>query len=170
MQSIVKAGLVLGLAVEVWTFLTLALGWHKDPMTLMLFYVVIVIQAGVLYWGLRMTAAEGRPYGGQVVAGILISGIGAVIIFIGSFILTSYVFPDYFMELEQGLRTMLLAQGLPEADIQAQIDAMAGSNTPLMNAVNGVIGTVISGLILSLIIGAFVKAKSVETPAEAPKG
>ncbi len=166
MQSIVKAGIVLGLAAEVWTFIVLSLGWHADPMMLMLFYLVIFIQTGVLFWGLRMTAAQGRTYGGQVVAGLLISGIGAVIIFVGSFILTSYVFPDYFVELEQGLRTMLQTQGLPEADIQAQIDAMAGSNTPVMNALNGVIGTVITGLILSLIIGSFVKAKPDETPVQ----
>lgn len=159
MQPTVKAGIVLGIAAEVWTFIVLALGWHQNPATLVLFYLVILIQAGVLFWGLRMTAAQGRTYGGQVVAGLIMSGIGAIIIFIGSFILTSYVFPDYFVELEQGMRTMLEAQGIPEADVQMQIDAMASSNTPFMNALSGVIGTVVTGLILSLIIGAFVKGK-----------
>ena len=167
MQPTVKAGIVLGLAAEVWTILTLALGLHQNPMTLLVFYLVILIQAGVLYWGLRMTAAQGKTYGGQVVSGLIISAIGAAIIFVGSIIITSYIFPNYFMEVEEGLRTFLQSQGLPEADIQMQIDSMASSNTPLQNAINGVIGTLVTGLILSLIIGAFVKAKpGAETTTE----
>jgi len=154
-----KAGIVLGIAVEVWTILFLSFGLHTNPLTLLLFYLVIIIQAGVLFWGLKMTAQQGKTYGGQVVSGLIISGIGAAIIFAGSFILTSYVFLQYFNELEAGVRTALEAQGMPSAEVEMQLEAMASSNTPLMNAINGVIGTVVTGLVLSLIIGAFVKAK-----------
>lgn len=166
MQPTIQAGIVLGLAAEIWTLLFLSLGLHTNPVTLLLFYLVIVIQGGVLFWGLRMTARQGKTYGAQVVAGLIMSGIGAVIIFVGSFVLTSYVFPDYFVELEEGIRTTLSAQGIPDADIQTQLDAMASSNTPIQNAINGVIGTIGTGLVLSLIIAIFVKAKPAEQPPQ----
>ena len=159
MQPTVKAGIVLGVAAEIWSIFVIAIGLHHNPMTLLIFYLVIFIQAGVLFWGLRMTAAQGKTYGGQVVSGLIISAIGAAIIFVGSLILTSYVFPNYFVEVSEGLRAFLQSQGMPEADIQMQLDSMASSNTPMQNAISGVIGTLVTGLILSLIIGAFVKAK-----------
>ncbi len=158
MQPTIKAGIALGLAAEVWTLFVLSMGWHKDPVMLMLFYLVILIQAGILVWGLRMTAAQGKTYGGQVLSGLVISAIGAAIIFVGSYTLTSMVFPDYFSELAEGMRKMYETQGMAQADIQAQLDAMASTNTPFMNALSGVFGTIVTGLILSLIIAAFVKA------------
>lgn len=159
MQPTIKSGIVLGIAVEVWTIFFLSLGLHANPTTLILFYLVIFIQAGVLFWGLTMTAQQGKTYGGQIVSGLIISSIGAAIIFVGSFILTSNVFPDYFIELEAGVRTALESQGTPAAEVERQLEAMTSSNTPLMNSIFGVIGTMVTGLILSLIIGAFVKAK-----------
>jgi hypothetical protein len=164
MSPIVKAGVTLGLGAELWTFIVLALGWHNNPTTLLLFYLVILYQGGILFWGLRLSAKQGRTYGKQVATGLFISGIGSVFIFIGSFILTSYIFPAYFIELEEGLRAALVSRGLSEAEIQIQLDVVAGSHTPLMNAINGVIGTMSAGLIFSLIISAFVKSTSMSEP------
>ena len=160
MSPTVKAGLVLGLAVEVWTLIVIAFGWHKDPMMLMLFYLVIFFQAGVLVWGLRMTAAQGKGYGAQVGAGTLMSAIGAVVIFVGAYLMATAVFPNYFTEVQEAGRTALSAQGLSAEAIQAQLDAMAPMQTPMANALTGAVATIITGLIESLIIAAFVKGKA----------
>ena len=162
MSPTIKTGLVLGFAVEVWTFIVIALGWHKDPIMLSLFYLVIFIQAGVLIWGLRMTAAAGKGYGAQVGAGTAMSAVGALIIFIGSYVIVTVVFPNYFTEVQEAGRIALGAQGLSEDAIQAQLDAMAPMQTPLVNALTGAVATVVTGLIESLIIASFVKSK---TPA-----
>lgn len=165
MSPTIKAGVALGLAVEAWTFIVIALGWHKDPMMLMLFYLVIFIQAGVLIWGLRMTAAQGKGYGAQVGAGTLMSAVGAVIIFVGAYLMVTAVFPNYFVEVQEAGRLALSAQGYSEEAIQAQMDAMASMQTPMANSLTGAIATIITGLIESLIIAAFVKAKAPVPPA-----
>jgi hypothetical protein len=165
MSPIVKTGLVLGLAVEVWTFVVIALGWHKDPMLLTLFYLVIFLQAGVLIWGLRMTAAQGKGYGGQVGAGTAMSAVGAVIIFVGAYLMVTVLFPNYFVEVQEAGRIALGAQGMSEEAIRAQMDAMAPMQTPFVNALTGAIATVITGLVESLIIAAFVKSKAPAPPA-----
>ncbi len=167
MSPTVKTGLVLGIAVEVWTFLVIVLGWHKDPMMLTLFYLVIFIQAGVLIWGMRMTAEQGKGYGAQVGAGTAMSAVGAAVIFVGSYLLVTAVFPNYFTEVQEAGRIALGAQGLSEEAIQAQLDAMAPMQTPFANSLTGAVATVITGLIESLIIAAFVKSKGTTPPAAA---
>jgi hypothetical protein len=158
MKPIPKAGIVLGVLVEIWTYLMGITGWYKDPHLLYVFYVVILIEVGVLLWGLKMTAAQGRGYGAQVGAGTLIAVIGAVIIFIGAYIFTAVVYPNYFTELNEMQRSMGAAQGMTQEQINAQIAMMTPMQTPFVNALTGAFMTVVTGFVASLIIGAFIKA------------
>jgi len=88
------------------------------------------------------------------------SAVGAIVIFVGSYVLVTAVFPNYFMEVQEAGRVTLGAQGLSEQAIQAQLDAMAPMQTPLANSLTGGIATIITGLIESLILAAFIKAKA----------
>jgi hypothetical protein len=159
MKPVMKAGIVLGILVVVWTFLVGITGWYKDPAMLNMFYLVILIEIGVLIWGLRMTAQEGRTYGGQVGAGTLIAVIGAVIIFFGSYIFTEVAFPSYFEEIREAGRQQLLASGVSEAEADAQINAAAMMQSSFVNALTGAIMTILTGLIASLIIAIFIRKK-----------
>ncbi len=159
MNTIVRAGVLLGVLVEVWTFVMGFTGWYKDPALLNLFWVVIPIQIGVLIWALRTTAAEGRAYGGQVAAGTVISLIGGVIIIVGSLIFTTLVFPNYFEDLAAIQEEMLRSAGTTEAEIKQMMEMTARTSTPMMQAIFGFIGTVVTGIVCSLVIGAFSRAK-----------
>jgi TM2 domain-containing membrane protein YozV len=159
MKAIPKAGLTLGVLVVIWTFITGVTGWYRDPVLFNLFWLVILIQIGVMIWGLRLTAGEGRAYGGQVGAGVLMSLIGGVIIFLGSLLLTSVVFPSYFADIRQLGEEMLRAQGMSEEMIKAQLDQQAAFQTPFMSAFMGFVGTLVTGLLVSLIVGAFLRKK-----------
>ncbi len=159
MKSIPKAGVTLGVLVVIWTLITGLTGWYKDPVLFNLFWLVILIQIGVMIWGLRLTAREGRTYGGQVGAGVLMSLIGGVIIFLGSLLFTTVVFPSYFTEIRQMGEEILKTQGLSEEMIKAQLDRQAAFQTPFMSAFMGFVGTTVTGLLLSLIVGAFFRKK-----------
>jgi hypothetical protein len=165
MKPVPKAGIVLGVLVAVWTFIMGFTGWYKHPTLLNLFWVVILIQIGVLVWGLRLTALEGRSYWGQVGAGTLMSLVGGVIIFLGSMLFTSVVFPEYFRELRQMGEEVFRAQGMSAADIKTALDNQARTQTPFMQAFSGFIGTVITGFVISLVAGAFLR-KKVEPAAQ----
>jgi hypothetical protein len=154
-----KAGLVLGILVSAWTYFMGITGWYKDPALLNLFWIVILIQIGVLVWGLRLAAAEGKNYGSLIAGGTIISLIGGIIIFCGSYLFTSVVFPTYFDELRTLGEQMLKAQGQTDDQIKAALDAQAPMQTSFMQALFGFIGTVVTGPIASLVIGAFVKKK-----------
>jgi len=157
MKNIVCAGGVLGVLVAIWTFVMGFTGWYKHPALLNLFWIVILIEIVVLVWGLRGTAAEGRAYWSQVGAGTLMSVIGAVIIFCGSILFTAVVFPHYFEELRAMGAEIMRAKGLTADQIARQQAAEAPYQTSVINALMGVVGTVVTGLVVSLIAAAFLR-------------
>lgn len=167
MNTTVKAGIVLGALVELWTYIMGFTGWYKDIALQNLFWLVIPIQIGVLIWALRKTAAEGRGYAGQLAAGTLISLIAGVFIIAGSLLFTTVVFPNYFQELAAIQEQMLRTAGRSDEEIRATLEMAAKAQTPMLQALFGFIGTVVTGIVASLVIGAFVRAKKSEAPAAA---
>ncbi len=159
MKSTIKPGIALGLIVVVWMYIIGFAGWYKDPAMLNMFYMVIVFQIVVLVWGLRLTAAEGKAYGSQIAAGMVISLIGAVIIFVGSYLFTTVAFPRYFEEIHTVGERVLREQGKSEEEIRNMMKLSAPMQTPLMNAITGVVGTLMTGVLASAIIAFFVRKK-----------
>jgi hypothetical protein len=159
MNTIVRTGLLLGALVVVWTLVMGYTGWYRDPKLLNLFFVVIPLQVVVMVWGLRKTAAEGRGYGGQVVAGLLMSLVAGVLVVGGSYLFTTLLFPNYFDELAAIYRQQLAASGRSEAETAAMLEAYGKMNNANVNAMSGFMGTAITGLCVSLVAAAFVRKK-----------
>jgi hypothetical protein len=166
MNPILSAGLLIGVLCGVWTFVVGFTGWYKDPVLLNLFFFVIVIEIAGLFWGLRKTAAQGRNYGAQILAGTMMAIVAGVIIVGSSLLFTTLVFPTYFTDLEQMYRTTLRQQGKSDTDITAAIQANAASMTPMAQAMSGFIGTLVTGIVASAVIAIFVRAKR-HTPSSA---
>lgn len=154
----IRAGILLGVLCVAWTFVMGFTGWYKDPVMLNLFFLVIPLEIGIVIWALRKTAAV-STWGGQVMNGLVLSLVASVIIFAGSLLFTTVAFPNYFTDLKVAHAEMLKASGLPETEIQAQVAAAAAMQTPFINAISGVIGTVVTGLVVAAIGGAFWRKK-----------
>ena len=154
----IRAGVLLGVLCAIWTFVMGFTGWYKDPVMLNLFFLVILLEIGIVIWALRKTA-PGATWGGQIVNGLVLSLVASVIIFAGSLLFTTVAFPNYFTDIQAAQTEMLKSTGLPEAEIQAQIAAAAAMQTPFINAITGVIGTVVTGLVVAAIAGAFWRKK-----------
>ena len=123
-----------------------------------LFFLVIPLEIGIVIWALRK-AAPSATWGGQIVNGFVLSLVASVIIFAGSLLFTTVAFPNYFTELQSAQAEMLKAQGLSEADIKMQVAAAAAMQTPFINAITGVVGTVVTGLVVAAIAGLFLRRK-----------
>jgi hypothetical protein len=164
MNPILSAGVLIGVLCGVWTFVMGWTGWFKDPVLLRLFFFVILIEIGGLLWGLRRTAAEGRTYGGQIVAGTMMAIIAGVIVIASSLLFTTVVFPDYFTELQGAYRTMLQQQGKSEAEIAALLQNEMSGQTPMSQAMAGFLGTLVTGILASAIIAIWVRSKPVVRP------
>ena len=167
MGTIGKYGVVLGLLVVAWTFVMGFTGWYRDPVLLNLFFMVVLFEIAVLYFALQKTAAEGRTYGKQVVAGILVAVVAAPIIFLGSILFTSVVFPSYFEEVRGAQETMLRESGMPEEMIRQRLDATAVTQTSVFNAALGAFMTILTAAVASAVIALFVRARPAEPPRAA---
>lgn len=155
MNPILSAGVVIGLLCGAWTFVMGLTGWYKDPAMSNVFFMVILFEIGGLIWGLRRTAALGRNYGQQVMAGTMMAVIAGLIVVAASLFFTMVAYPDYAAAVERTTREALQRQGKGEADITASLAANAASLTPMAQAMSGFIGTLITGIVASAAI-AFV--------------
>jgi hypothetical protein len=163
MNPILSAGLLIGVLCGIWTFVMGVTGWYKDPVMAAWMFLppVILIEMAGLYWGLRKTAAQGRGYAGQVVAGTLMATVAGVIIIGSSLLFTMVAFPNYFDEIQAMQRDMLTAAGRPASDIEAELQASAAMATPMAQAMSGFVGTLITGILASALIAIRVR----RTPA-----
>ncbi len=158
MNPILSAGVLIGLLCGAWTFVMGLTGWYRDPAMTNIFFVVILFEIGGLVWGLRRTAALGRTYGQQVMAGTMMAVVAGVVIVASSLLFTMIAFPDYAQAVEDATRLTLAQQGMTSAEIAAAIDANAASRTPMAQAMSGFVGTLITGIVASAAIGYFVRA------------
>jgi hypothetical protein len=167
MSSPIKAGILIGILVTIWTYICGFAGWYKDPNLAWTFQLVVLIEIVVLVWLLRKTAAEGRTYGGQVVGGLTASLVGAVIIFVGSYLWATVFFPNYQAELRAMGEQVLSQQGRSPQEIETLLNAQAAMSTPVMQALFGAIGTIVTGLVVSAILAIFLRARPAPVvPAE----
>ena len=165
MNPILRAGVLIGLLCGAWTFVMGFTGWYKDPATANVFFAVILFEIGGLLWGLRRTAAQGRGYWSQILAGTMMAIVAGAIIVPFSLLFTTVMFPDYLHSVEQTTRAALLRQGKSEADIVAALHANAAAMTPMGQAMSGFIGTLITGIVASAAIAPFVRSKPDEARA-----
>ena len=155
---VVRGGIGLGALVDAWTLVMGVTGWYKHPTLLYLFWAVVLIEVVVLLWALRQTAPA-TDYLGQVGKGTLVAAIGAAIIFCGSLLFTAVLFPNYFEELRTLQVEMLRGAGKTQAEIDAALALGAPMQTPVVNALMGAVGTVVTGLLASLVIAIFQRKK-----------
>lgn len=159
MSTPVKGGLLLGILTVLWTFVLGFTGWYKDPVMMNMFWAVIVIQLLMMIWALRKTGNGGATYGKQIVNGLILSLVGAVIIFFGSLLFTTVAFPHYFEELRAAHTEILRGSGVAETEITRTVAAEASMQTPFIQAIMGVTGTIATGLVFSIILGIFFRRK-----------
>lgn len=159
MKSAVQAGVILGLLVLVWTLIHGFTGWYKDEGMSWTFWMVIPFQVIMLVWMLKNTMKQGFAYGQQVKAGIVMSLVAAVIIFVGSYLITTTLFPTYFADVSAMAGRALTKQGMSPEQVQAALATQAPMLTPLRSSCTGFVGTVVTGLVVSLLAAVMIRHK-----------
>lgn len=152
-------GIYTGLAVAFWTYVIGFTGWYKDPVMINLFWLVVIFQIVFLFYGLKIAGADGKPYTKLIKDGLVITIVAGIIIFASSLLFTTFVFPEYFNEMQEIHRHRLREAGKSEAEIVKLIEIASKSQTPFINAMSGFIGTFLTGLLGSAIIAAILRKK-----------
>lgn len=155
MKALLKVGLAIAVFTACWQIIMIDAGWLTNPRTFSLFYIVILIQILVLIWGLRQTAAE-RTYGGQLGFGTEASVIAGFLLFLYSLLLMTVLFPNLIGEIKAMQSQALKAAGRSEAEISTAL----ALQTPMVQALQGFIGTVVTGFLASAVIAIFVRKKA----------
>ncbi|MEM6263564.1 MAG: DUF4199 domain-containing protein [Bacteroidota bacterium] len=153
-----KYGLIMGLVMAAYT-LILSLTGQSFNQTLG--YVSYVIIIGVIFLAMReykslnegfMTFKQGLGIG------VLASLIGGTISSAFSFVYMTFIDPDFIAKLQEFTRSeMEKNQDLSPAQVDQAMEMTSFMMTPGAMFVMGIIGSVILGLIVSLIMSAILK-------------
>ena len=158
MNAVLGTGLIIGVLCGVWMLVMGFTGWYKDPELLNAFFLVVLIEVAGLAWGLRRTAAEGRRYGAQVLAGTMMAVIAGLVIIGFSLVFTTVLFRDSFTEQQEAYRQSL-QQGKTETEIAQELTARSAGATPMGQAMQGFMGTLITGILASAVLAVFYRSR-----------
>jgi hypothetical protein len=158
MRSTIGSAILLGVLVAAWMFVMGFTGWYKHPKLNYLFFAVVLIEIGVLVAALR--ASRDATYGRQVGRGVAIAALAGLLIVAASIVFTTVAFPKYFDEIRECHAQLLREQGKSDAEIRQALDAAAPMQKPIPQALAGFVGTVLTGLVASLVIAIFARRRS----------
>ena len=154
MKSIWKVGLMIAVFCCAWQWIMVSTGWLTNSRTSNLFYLVILIQIVILIWAMRHTATDNK-YGKQLLFGTLASATAAIFIFAFVLFLTKVLAPNLIGEIKAMQTAALKAAGRTEAEIGIAMTLQ----TPLFQACQGFLGTIVTGFLASAVIAIFVRKK-----------
>ena len=154
-------GVVLAVVVALFSIVFAAAGMHKNPALGWVFPVIATASTiGVVIWTLRKTRDEGKRYGGQLLVGIVLAFVAAVLLFVNSYLFTTMIFPNYLDEVRVVQEEQIATQpNLNQQQIDMQRKALDVVLTPKAQAGLGAIMTVISTGLVTLIAAIFVRKK-----------
>ncbi|MCC6739475.1 MAG: DUF4199 domain-containing protein [Planctomycetia bacterium] len=159
MKKLLLPGVVLALLLAGWMYVIGFMGWYKDAKLAATFWLVVPIQIVVLTLVIKSAAKQGAGFVGKFARGAGTSLVASPLVFLNSILFTQVVFPHYFDELRAMQESMLRAQGIPESQVTEALKAAAGMQNPYLYALFGAIGTVVTGVLVSLVVSMFVKKR-----------
>ena len=159
MGVVVKWSLILAASVAAMTVVINLTGMHTSPLAggILAIGIAIILNVLTLFMALRATAPQ-NTYGGQLLNALMFGLVAGVLIFACSWILSTYIFPNTVSEMVAGFKEWIQQSGLPEDQVQAQMQAM-DQTTATTQARNGAIGTLFTSLIAGAIIAIFQRRK-----------
>jgi hypothetical protein len=124
-------------------------------------WVFMLIQIVILYFLLKSYRDNYRygniSYSQALGAGMIIFVYYAIIIAIFSYILYAWIDPDLVDKQLAFAEEQMLEKGVPAEAVDAGMKVQAKLLKPPIIALMGIFGAMIQGLIMSLIVAAFVK-------------
>ena len=158
MQPNVRWGLVLGASVFVLNLAFALLGLHQT-FSMSFVYLAIAIGINIVAVVQCLRAYSDRAtWGGQIMNGLVTGLVASVLIFAGALLVTEVFFPEYFVEMAEGYRSSYEAMGLSETEVEDLVSTTANSSG-VQSALSGVIGTLVTSLIVAAVAGFWLRKK-----------
>ncbi|NLA49182.1 MAG: DUF4199 domain-containing protein [Bacteroidales bacterium] len=127
-------------------------------------WVFMLVQIVILYFLLKSYRDNYRygsiSYSQGLGAGMIIFLYYAIIIAIFSYILYAWIDPDLIDKQLAFAEEQMLEKGIPAEAVEAGMKVQAKLLKPSIMAFLSIIGTMVQGLIMSLIVAAFVRKEN----------
>jgi len=170
LKSAMTSGLILGIALVVYSLILYILGVIKPPFWVGLINYAVII-GGIIYGTKKYRDDD---LGGEISYskalgfGILVCVFASIISGIYMILLTTVIDPEYMTKMLSAFEEEYVKMGMTEEQIDASMKMMTKMQSPIFMAVSSVIGFAFMGTIFSLITSAFLKKeKSIfETPSD----
>lgn len=157
-------GLILGLLIAGWAYVMAATGWYKDPDLFQAIWFMLISQAVVIGAVLYRTRI-GSTYRSQFSYGLIVSAVASVPAFIAGLLVTGVFFPDYFADLREAREVSLIADGVGQEAINEILERLAPSQSPGGQAFSSFMGTLATGMIISLVAALVLRKPALHEPA-----
>lgn len=162
-------GLILGLIGIVYSLVIyfLDLSFNKIQGYVFIFLQIVILY--ILVKSYRDNFLHGNiTYGQAFGAGVIISLYYAILIAIFTYILYSVIDPGLINKQLAFTEEMMLKKGLTQAQVDAGMAVQSKIMKPAIMAPVSIFGSMIWGIIISLIVGIFVRKEGnplIETPS-----
>ena len=161
MKSAFSSGIILGLALTVFTLATYLLELYIYQWVQYLNWVVFIGGIVIFTKKYRDEVCNGViSYGGALGYGVLLSLFASIVVSIVNYVYLGYVdsgFIDYTLEQQEA---GMYEQNVPEEQIEVAMEYTRKFTSPIMMAIWGIVGSVFFGLIISLVTSAFLKKEA----------
>ncbi len=140
----------------------LKLGYNPVTLRGLTGLLTIIILAIGVYTGMISVKRHNSgilTYGQAVLAGVTIAITTAVITAVASFIYCTLINPGYAAYMVAESQRVMVADGKSPAEIATATAGLQKQMTTGMQVLQSLVGQTVSGTVLSLITGAFVKSK-----------
>ena len=169
-KSAMTSGLIVGIALVVFSLLIYIMGVVKPPFWVSLLQYVIII-GGIIYGTKKFRDDD---LGGEISYskalgfGVLICVFASIIMGVYMVLLMTVIDPEFMNKMISVIEEEYVKMGMSEDQIDAAMKFVSKMQSPLFMAISTVFTFAIMGTIFSLVTSAFLKKeKSIfETPSE----
>lgn len=170
MEIPVRYGLVLGFIVAAFGFVLAMTDLHTHAAAPMGFVIAATILNVVIVVLATQRSAPNSNWGRQVLNGLVLGVVAAVIVFLGSWVMTTVVFPDYYAEYFAAIRDRALEAGMSGGALEPgdgggsgiaadpELQTLVPPGTAVMSASSGAVGTIITSIVVAAIAGYFKRS------------
>jgi hypothetical protein len=167
MKTCFLYGFLIAVAGSILILTLYFLGFHTDPAKLAAGnwiggVIGLAIGVGLTALGVKARRSEVPEnvefgYGRALGAGVLISVVASILSAIFNYVYAAFINPGLAEIRIQDAIAKFQAKGIPDAQIDTMEKGMRFMAAPAIQTLSGLIGAFIFGVILSLIIAAFLK-------------
>jgi len=158
-KSAMTSGLILGIALVIFSLVLYIMGIIKPPTWLgLLNYLIIIV--GIVY-GTKKYRDE--DLGGEIAYskalgfGVLVCVFASIISGIYMMLLMTVIDPEYINKLMSIIEEEYVKAGLNEDQIDAAMGLVKKMQSPIFMVISSIIGFAFMGTIFSLVTSAFIK-------------